>query len=305
MYWVNTDPALYTGSRLGTATNARSGANPNFREVMLARNTDKGQGENLTLSLEKPFSSESDLSWTVAYSFTDNTEVNGLTSSRAISSWRSAAAFNVNENVDSRSAYVNRDRFIAVANYRMNLFGDNRTQVSMFYEGRRGKPYSWVFNNDMNGDGQAGNDLMYIPTADEVRFTDPTEAAAFWDIVARNGLTGYAGSAVPRNSATAPWVNSIDIRISQELPGFFEGNKAEIWLDILNVGNLINKDWGHVDEVGFQSDGGQARSFVNFAGIDPVTGQYVYDVVTEETFIRRDNRGESRWAAQVGFRYSF
>ena len=305
MYWASTDPSLYTGRDFGPASNARAGSNPDYREVLVARNTNKGSGENLTLSLEKPFNPENNWSWMVAYSYTDATEVTGLTSSRAISNWRSQAAFNVNENVDSRSAYVNRDRFLGNVSYRLNLFGDYKTQISMFYEGRRGKPYSWVFNNDMNGDGQAGNDLLYIPDVGEVRFTDPTEEAAFWDAVNRNGLAGYKGSAVPRNSDTSPWVNSFDVRISQELPGFFKGNKAEIWLDILNIGNLLNKDWGHIDEIGFQSDGGQARSFVNFAGIDPVTGQYVYDLVDEENFIRRDRRGESRWAAQLGFRYSF
>ncbi len=316
MYWASTNPALYglnTGF-FGPTTNARSGANAAFREVLVARNTDKGRGENFTVSLEKPFNPENNWSWTVAYSFTDATEVNGLTSSRAISNWRSQAAFNVNENVDSQSAYVNRDRFLANVSYRMHFFGDYKTQVSMFYEGRAGKPYSWVFNNDMNGDGQAGNDLLYIPNPDEVRFVTPADRAAFYDILARNGLTGYQGSVVPRNSERAPWVNSFDVRISQELPGFAKGNKAEIWLDVLNIGNLLNKDWGLIDEVGFQSDGGQARSFVNFAGIDPVTGQYVYAmprtstgaiITSEEALLRRDNRGESRWAAQIGFRYSF
>ena len=102
----------------------------------------------------------------------------------------------------------------------------------------------------------------------------------------------------------APWASSFDVRISQELPGFFKDNKAEVWLDILNVGNLLNKDWGLIDEVGFQSDGGQARSFVNFRGLN-AQGQYIYEVTAEENLLRRDNRGESRWGVQVGFRYSF
>ena len=316
MYWASTNPALYgvNNGFFGPTTNARSGANAAFREVLVARNTDKGGGENFTISLEKPFNVENNFSWTVAYSFTDATEVNGLTSSRAISNWRSQAAFNVNENVDSTSAYVNRDRFLANVSYRMNFFGDYKTQVSMFYEGRAGKPYSWVFNNDMNGDGQAGNDLLYIPNPNEVRFITEADRVAFYEILARNELTGYQGSVLPRNSERAPWVNSFDVRISQELPGFTKGNKAEIWLDILNIGNLLNKDWGLIDEVGFQSDGGQARSFVNFAGIDPVTGQYVYAlprnssgaiITSEEALLRRDNKGESRWSAQLGFRYSF
>jgi len=43
--------------------------------------------------------------------------------------------------------------------------GSYKTSFGLFCEGRRGRPYSWAFKNDMNGDGIAGNDLMYIPTA--------------------------------------------------------------------------------------------------------------------------------------------
>jgi hypothetical protein len=303
MYWAN--PA--------TASGSRNGSNPLFREVLLARNTGKGDGQNLSVKISKPFTREGHWSWDVGYSYTDATEVNGLTSSRAISNWRSRAGFDVNEEVASRSAYVNRDRFTAAATFKANWFGDNETQFSAFYEGRKGKPYSWVYNNDMNGDGQAGNDLMYLPNPGEViwvrgsgggQTVHPEDEATFWEIVDRYDI-GAAGEVIKRNSSYAPWVNSIDLRVSQEFP-MWNDRKGEVWLDILNVGNLLNKDWGLIDEVGFQSDGGQARSFVTFRGVDPVTGQYRYEVVTpEEGLIRRDNKGESRWGVQLGFRLSF
>ena len=305
MYWGSTSPSLYSGFFNGPSSNSRSGSLTAFRDVLIAKNTDKGHGENLSVTLQKPFSETSDLAWSIAYAYTDMQEASPLTSSRAISNWRAQAVFNVNEEVISRSPYVNRDRFVGTASYRMNLFGDYKTTFSAFYEGRRGKPYSWVFNNDMNGDGQAGNDLLYVPNLSEVRFTAPAEAQLFWDYIAANGLSAYQGMVVPRNAANSPWVNSVDLRISQEIPGFSPKHRGEIWLDILNVGNLINKDWGHIDEIGFQSDGAQARSFVNYAGIDPVSGQYVYDFVGNEDFIRRDRKGESRWAVQIGFRYRF
>ena len=105
-------------------------------------------------------------------------------------------------------------------------------------------------------------------------------------------------------------MNSIDIRISQELPGFFEGHSSEFWIDVLNVGNLINKDWGQIDEVGFPYNMQVAR----FAGVD-ASGRVVYDVANyvneangTETFPRpgrRDGVAESRWNIQVGFRYEF
>ncbi|MCC6593732.1 MAG: TonB-dependent receptor [Xanthomonadales bacterium] len=304
MYWANFDPSRYqtNGTFNGTA---RSRRNTAFREVLLARPTNKGSGENFTLALTKPMNVDSNLFWQVAYSYTDATEVNGLTSSRAISNWASRSIFNPNEEVSSRSPYVNKDRFTGTLSYRHFFFEGYKTEFAMFYEGRRGKPYSWTFNNDMNGDGLAGNDLMYIPSGGEVTFTDPAEASVFAQLVEQYGLDRYAGGVVPRNEEYAPWVHNFDMRISQELPGFFAGNKAEIWLDVLNVGNLLNKDWGVIDEVGFQSNGGQARSFVNFAGIN-ANGGYVYDVLaTPEGLARRDRTAESRWALQLGFRYSF
>ncbi len=310
MYWRN--PTVGTVGQNYTPNNnryngsARNGSAAGFNEVLLAKETGKGSGQNLTLALTKPMSADSNLFWQVAYAYTDADEVNPLTSSRAISNWRSHAVLNPGENVTSRSAYVSRDRFTAAVSYRHFFFADNKTEFSLFYEGKKGKPYSWVFNNDANGDNQAGNDLLYIPAnPNDVIFVDPSEADAFWQIVNDNGLAGYAGSTVERNSHFAPWVHNFDVRISQELPGFFGEHKAEIWLDILNVGNLINKDWGHIDEIFFQSDGGSARSFVNFAGIDEASGRYIYDVVNLESFGRRDRNAESRWALQLGFRYRF
>ncbi|TWI00217.1 carboxypeptidase family protein [Luteimonas cucumeris] len=301
LFWDSTDASNYNGDEFDATS--RANANQDFREVMLARNTDKGDGVNFSVTLTKPKTSDNPWFWQLAYAYNDATEVNGLTSSRAISNWRARAVFNPNEDVASRSAYAMRDRFTAAVAWDHVFFGNNKTTVSMFYEGRRGKPYSWTFAEDMNGDGLPGNDLLYIPGGrNDVVFLDPSEEATFWELVDHYNLGG--GGPTKRNSAFSPWTHSFDLRISQELPGFFEGNKAEIWLDVLNVGNLLNKDWGHLDEVGFQSDGGQVRSFVNFAGISE-DGKYIYDLVDVENFARRDNAGESRWALQLGFRYKF
>jgi hypothetical protein len=130
------------------------------------------------------------------------------------------------------------------------------------------------------------------------------EEARFWDFVRAEGLDRYAGQVVDRFSEYAPWTNTFDFRVSQQLPGFMEGHKTEVVLDILNVGNLINKDWGRIDEVGFQANGGQARSFVNYNGID-AQGRYVYSLGNLEDFVTRQNRGESQWAAQLTLRYRF
>ncbi|HEX6976665.1 MAG TPA: hypothetical protein VF147_19795, partial [Vicinamibacterales bacterium] len=295
MYWGNN----------ATATGARANRNRAYREVVLASPTSKGDGQQLTLSLSKPMLD--DWSWMMSYTYTDATEVNPLTSSRAISNWQNNAVFNPNEAVAGRSAYVVRDRFTAALNYRHAFFGSYNTEFGLFYEGRTGKPYSWTFANDMNGDGTAGNDLMYIPESiDDVAFVSATDRQQFWNYVNSHGeFNGSSGGPMRRNSSVSPWLNTFDLRISQELPGFFEGNKAELWVDVLNVGNLINKKWGSVDEILFDNNrGGNVRSFVNYRGTDS-QGRYIYDFVGDEPFRVKDRTAESRWALQVGFRYKF
>ena len=155
---------------------------------------------------------------------------------------------------------------------------------------------------------------MYIPKASgsgEVAFygdtaTNHGNEERFWSIV--NGdkdLRKAAGSVVRRNGSFAPWTNSFDLRISQEIPGFLKGNKASFSLDFLNFGNLLNKKWGHINEVAFQSAGGQARSFVDYVGLD-AQGRYTYAVRPQvESLDIRQAKGESQWAIQATVRYEF
>jgi hypothetical protein len=183
--------------------------------------------------------------------------------------------------------------------------------VGLFYEGRRGKPYSWTYLNDLNGDAINGNDLMYIPSAPgsgEVVFRGrsssetPAQAeAAFWEVVNANpALSSARGGVVGRNNSFNPWVNTFDLRFSQELPGFSTRHKASITFDMLNIGNMISNKWGRIDEIGFPSN----RSFVNYAGLDS-SGRYIYTMGSVEDFVTRQAAGESQWAVQVTLRYAF
>jgi hypothetical protein len=239
--------------------------------------------------------------------------VSPLSSSVSYSNWRGRSVFNPNEVVAANASYLVKDRVNFLVNYEKKFFGEYKTRFGLFYEGRSGKPFSWTINNDMNGDGEAGNDLMYIPKAfgsGEVVFygdtaTNHANEQKFWDIVNDNKkLRNAAGGVVERNSDFAPWTNSFDLRISQEIPGMFKRNKAFFSLDFLNFGNLLNKKWGHINEVGFQSAGGQARSFVDYAGMQ--NGKYVYAVRPQvENYDIRQVKGESQWAIQATFKYEF
>lgn len=291
--------------------------NVNFANVTLVEHTSLGSGNQLTLSLsQRPMPG---VSWAAAYTRTSATEVSPLTSSTANSNWLNRAVYNPNEEVAANSAYLIRDRFNANLSVTKAYFGKYKTTFGVTYEGRSGKPYSWTFNNDMNGDGVAGNDLLYVPSgvgSGEVLFKLPGSTstvansgaaaeAKFWSVVdANQALRDAKGGVVGRNKAFSKFTNSFDVRMTQEIPGLFAGHKGAVTLDVQNFGNLLNRRWGRIDEVGFGT-GGNVRNFVNFAGIDPATGKMVYSVNDPSDFTTRQNRGESQWAVQVTVRYSF
>lgn len=309
LYWSNP----YAGSGVRAGSNVGVGAIadgiPGYENVtgwhndgvILLKNTDKGRSTQFTASLSKPLTDN--WGWSLGYTYTDATEVSPLTSSRAISNWNGIIGVNPNDAVASTSNYEIKNRVTGSLQFRKAFFGDNDTTFSLFYEGRSGLPYSWRFLNDANGDGYS-NDLLYVPAGrGDVLFTGGAamEDAFFEFLNGEEDLSRFAGGISPRNSARNKWVNTFDIRISQELPAFFEGHKAEIWLDVMNVGNLLNKDWGKVSYASPFS----GRGAVSFAGIDEATGKYKYNFDASKVTPVNLTDWESRWALQVGFRYKF
>jgi Carboxypeptidase regulatory-like domain len=298
----------------------RALSNVNFNNVLEAVGTEKGGGTAVTLSLSRPLSDG--LSWSAAYTRTSAKEVSPLTSSVSNSNWAARSIFNPNEEVSANSTYLVRDRVNASWSWSKSMGGPGfRTSVGVFYEGRRGRPYSWTYFNDLNGDGLGGNDLMYIPSApgsNEVVFlatpaagsipayTAAQNEARFWDVVnANSSLSSARGGVTKRNTAYSPMINSFDVRLAQEIPGFAKDHKMTFSFNILNFGNLLNNRWGRTDEISFQSNGGPARSFVNYAGLD-AQGRYIYALSgTVEDLVTRQERGESQWAMQISLKYDF
>lgn len=296
----------------------RAGSNAGFTHVFNVKNTDQGYSNLATVSLSRPLIGG--FGWSASYTYTDSKEVSPLTSSTSGSNWYGRSVFNPNEEVLANSSYLVKDRINAMVNFRKAFWGNYRTSVGLFYEGRTGKPYSWTFNNDMNGDGVIGNDLMYIPSrpgSGEVIFkgdtaTNHANEDKFWAIVNESrSLRNAMGKTTKRNDSFAPWTNSFDLRLSQELPSLFAGHKASFTFDIFNVGNLINKRWGRVYDVGFQGSisggigGANPRSFVDYVGMD-ASGKYIYRLTNSvEDFNLKTDRNVSQWALQATFKYEF
>jgi outer membrane receptor for ferrienterochelin and colicin len=301
LFWRN--PSSFSGAR----GNRPSG----IGDVIVVSPTGKGHTEQFTVGLTKPLTPESEWGWSLHYTYTDAKDVSPLTSSTATSNWNNNPLFQANDEVLSRSSYEIKDRITGTATWSRNLFGDNKTTVSAFYEGRSGRPFSYVYDGDLNGDSRGFQDLFYVPTGPgDVAFSGGAamEEAFFEWLEGEEDLHRYRGKVVPRNSGTAGFVHSFDLRIAQELPGFFDGHKSELWLDIMNIGNLINDDWGHIYDYGFFA----TKNVTRVTGINDA-GQYIYNFdparVTQPGVANENadaqNLGVSQWSVQVGFRYRF
>ena len=316
-YW-QTYPNAST-SQVGNGSN--NGAYPEiyYRSTLLT-NTDKGGSDSLTFSLSKAMSNG--FSGNVSITQTRSTEVNPGTSSQAYSNYNYVPRTNPNELIEAPSRYNIPLSVKASLNWEHKFFGDNRTSVNLYYNGRNGQPYSWVFGgSDVNGDAVATNvDLAYIPLVNDpiVMYKAGTTAdqiAAFHEFISNDAyLTSRRGQIAERGSSRQPWINQVDLGIQQELPGFFDGHKFVVSLDIYNFANLLNKDWGEQTGLGHFGTR-RLANVVDVVGTCPTNCKYVYDLGTAasptwqnfgiyDTYTN-PHRVISRWQALLTVKYKF
>jgi len=319
LFWK---PSVIAATGIAGTSSSRYLRPDGVGDVLLLRNTDKGESTQFTVGLDRPM--QNGWAWSAAYTFTDAEEVSPLTSSINASNWNGTPIFNANENVVRDSRYAIRNRFTGTLNWEHAFFGDYKTRVGLIYEGRSGRPYSLVFANDMNGDGTSTtNDLFYIPAGPgDVVFTGGAamETAFFAWLNANPDYKRYAGQVAPANAFHAGFTHNFDLRVSQEIRGFFEGDKVQLSLDFNNIGNMLNKKWGLIDDFGFFSTARVARyggvcaadGTANNAPCGPNDiGKYVYTFTrADESGIQENNNDKgntavSRWSILATLRYEF
>ena len=291
---LTTFPQTNTNGRRRIAT---------FADVYRISNTDKGESHDFTVALNRPMKNKwaAGIAWTRGHA----TEVSPMTSSTAGSLYTNRAVFNPNEDIATTSNTETKNKVVASYTRVFEFVKNYRTTLSLVYEGRSGRTYSWVFKGDANGDGITDNDSFYMPTGpsdSKVRWISNTERDAFFDFAGANGLNKYAGTVIPRNSTASPWNQTVDITITQQIP-VFKRVRAEVYLQIMNLGNLFNDNWGLLEEVPFNYKRTAAGAIY-----DPATNQYGY-VFNGNTLaglpIVADDTQSSRFQAKLGFRIKF
>ena len=293
-----------------------------FTNVVKLDNTNRGYTYSLTAQLQKAF--DFGLTTMVAYTNGRAEAVNDGTSSTALSNWEFLQIVNNPNNPDmSTSNFQVRHRFIGSLDYKFN-YGKNKasgTGITLFYAGRSGTPFTYLYNGDLNGDGAFSNDLLYVPaSASEIKLVPFYIRSGSQTIIAPNSatpaqqwaaldafikadpyLSTKRGQYVDRNGAETPWEHQFDVRLTQDFGAIVKGtkNKIQLTFDVFNVGNLLNKEWGRQYFVS-----NQAATLVTFNTTNSADRGFNFTTPSSGKGHVVSVAGSS-WSGQFGVRYLF
>ncbi|CCH55530.1 hypothetical protein BN8_04793 [Fibrisoma limi BUZ 3] len=312
----------------GTAAiNAARYYNPQIGNAFVLKNTDKGNSYIATVKLERP--ATRGVGGFVSYTYGQ---------ARDIAFVGSTVQANVPTTVGQNYLPLTfsdndlRHRIVGLLNYRLN-YGRKIGGSSTFTLGvvsNSGSKISYTFNQDLNGDGQTSNDLLFVPNRasdltfvplvvgtgpSSVTYSPEQQQAAFDAFINGNDyLSTRRGQYAERNGGQFPWLTRIDFTFIQEfyiaVGSKGKRNTIQLRADILNIGNLINNAAGV---------GNQATTFspLAFAGLNSA-GVPTYRLATQQitegnqsrTILLRDSftpnvNVNAVWQGQLGLRYIF
>ena len=281
----------------------------NISDACVLTNTSKGHGYTFNFTVNATPMKNLDLM--ASYTRTESKEVSGMPGSNATSAWGNLITIDgPNFATVQRSQYVIPDRLIASVNYTAEHAKPGfDTHFNLLYTGYSPYGNSYMYTNDMNGDGW-GYDLMYIPKDDsEINFTNEADRAAFWAFVEQDGyLSSHKGEYAEAYAARAPWVHRFDLSIVQDFSVKVgkSTNKLQLSLDIMNIGNLFNSKWGVRKTMANSNSGRILRYEGRDANNVPTFSMYRdgNGVAPTETYSYNHDYNEC-WSLQVGVRYIF
>ena len=275
-------------------------------------NTHKGYGWSFNLSATaKPWE------WMdlyASYTHTASKELTGMPGSNA------ASVLNYMATVDGPTAvklhnsqYVEPDRIVAS----MNLHDKSGNHYSFIYEAWRGNSnYSFMTQNDMNGDG-FNYDAIYVPRDNEVgvgtgdfRFKTQDDMDRFMAFLHNNSyLKKHQGEYAEAYSYYSPWVHRVDFSYKHDFKLNVGQTKHTLQLsfDMKNVLNFFNSKWGVAKYLNpaIGSDGARvlkyegvdAQGYATFStpkAVDGNTQNWTYNHAIGQC-----------WYASIGLKYYF
>lgn len=275
-----------------------------YAAVYRLSNTGRGHSWSVTGRVERNF--PFGLGFMAAYTYSQSKSVCDGISAQGSSNWGRTYTVDSNSPQLSYSVYDFPHKIVAMLSYtrRYGLMGST---VTLLYDGHSGERYSLTYARgsvDENGDTYRGNSLLYIPTREEMDRTlwaDDTSQQAFEEYIESDSyLRSHRGGFVERNSHLLPFEHRFDLHLAQDF--YFGRNtsrRIQISLDIINLGNLLNRNWGisyltsnwtlsPVTVTELRAVDGGYRPVYRFTGAEPTRDDIL-----------------SRWHMQLGVRVVF
>ena len=278
-----------------------------FANVYMLDNTSKGYSYNLSLSAVKRFDFGLDLA--ASYTYSRSKSVNCGTSSVAQSNYNYNYTYqNPNSPELGFTAFNVPHQIKASAFYHKDYAEHWNTTVGLIYTGTSGSPYSLYYYGDLNQDGSNGNDLMFIPTDEQIdkmkfkankNYTAEEQKENFREWIANDGyMSKHRGEYFKRYADNLPFESHFDFHLAQTYK-FKVGaqvHSVELSFDVLNVGNMFNKKWGRYTSTGTA----KYYSPVTYSG----NGQFQF-LHPGNYEMRSYDDYYSRWRGQLGLKYTF
>ncbi len=316
-----TETPYYVGGKL----------NSQYSNIYFLTNTKEGYRYNLTAQISKitnnirlGVKSVLNVDWTAAYTYGMSKDVsNGIRNSFQ-SNYELNPAINPENPGLGYSNFDMRHRIVASVTTNWVWSSSNTTSLAFFYSGQSGNPYSLIYTSAPFGNS-SNAPLPFIPAdASQIHLADYTlsngtvyTAAAQWTdlnnfINSDDYLSKHKGQYAPRNALRTPWNHELDMKLMHEFK--FGGSKSlQLSLDLFNVLNLLNNDWGHITFV--TNVNNYTVNFLRFAtdasGLKPgspasgYTPTFNYLPPANGDHYYTNDPINSRWQAQLGLKFNF
>ena len=173
--------------------------------------------------------------------------------------------------------------------------------VGIRYSGIGGTRYSLAVNGNMNGDFVSSNDLAYIynpADASTPQYLKEGIQAILDNPDAEESVKKYIrksfGKVAERNGGINGFYGTFDLRVTKKIK-FNKTNNLELSVDIFNVANLLNKEWGSGRNLGKQN-------IYSIKSFDQEKREFVYNI-NANTGV--SNYNGNPYQVQIGLRYGF
>lgn len=300
----------------------------NISGIYVLENTNKGESFSFTVGLARP--ARKGFYGSLYYTITYAEDISSNPGSQPNSAWNGLpSTTSPNTIVLSTSQYLTPHRLVGNISYRFEYARHFGTTVSLYYEGASLGRFSYLYNTDINKDG-TNADLIYIPNdAAELKwadikdskgniiFTQQQQIDAFNNYIDQDKyLRDHKGGYAERYGAKYPFYSRFDFKLLQDIftnLGKDHRYSLQFSLDMLNVGNFINPNWGVQKRLNVGS--GNNSTILNVATAGTSTTAPVYQMPTV-----KDNAGNtvlptstfvnnvstlSTWGMQLGLRFTF